>query len=74
MLLRGEREILDEGFAGLYEVETRSLVRAAKTNTGRFPANFVFRLSDAEAAHLRSQSGLSRVTHPEAPLSQGRRA
>ena len=63
LLLRGERVLLDEDLAVLYEVETRSLVRAVKRNAERFPPDFMFQLTDAEAAHLRSQSGISSSTH-----------
>jgi hypothetical protein len=63
LLLRGERVMLDEDLAALYEVETRSLVQAVKRNHERFPADFMFQLTDAEAAILRSQSGISSDAH-----------
>lgn len=63
LLLRGERVMLDEGLAALYEVETRSLVQAVKRNHERFPADFMFQLTEAEAAILRSQLGISSTAH-----------
>jgi hypothetical protein len=42
--------------AALYGVETRSLVQAVKRNPERFPPDFMFELSAAEWAALRSQS------------------
>ena len=55
-LLRGERVMLDADLAVLYGVEPRSLVQAVKRNISRFPADFMFQLSPAEHASLRSQN------------------
>jgi hypothetical protein len=63
LLLRGERIMLDADLAALYEVETRSLVQAVKRSRERFPADFMFQLTDAEATVLRSQSGISSTGH-----------
>jgi hypothetical protein len=63
LLLRGERVILDADLATLYRVETRSLVQAVKRNLQRFPGDFVFQLTADEAAHLRSQTGISTAAH-----------
>lgn len=63
LLLRGERVILDADLATLYGVETRSLVQAVKRNLRRFPGDFMFQLTANEAAHLRSQTGISSVGH-----------
>ena len=59
LLIRGEKVILDQDLAELYEVETKTLVRAVKRNRKRFPADFMFVLSKEEFSHLRSQSGTS---------------
>jgi len=59
ILLRGEKVILDQDLATLYNVETRILVRAVKRNLGRFPDDFMFQLTDAEFTHLRSHFGTS---------------
>jgi hypothetical protein len=54
-LIRGEKVMLDEDLAELYGVETRVLVQAVKRNIERFPDDFMFQLSSAEFANLRSQ-------------------
>jgi len=56
LVIRPQRILLDEDLATLYGVETRSLVRAVKRNLERFPPDFMFELSAAEWAALRSQS------------------
>ena len=45
--------MLDSDLAELYGVETRALNQAVKRNAGRFPGDFVFRLSREEASNLR---------------------
>jgi hypothetical protein len=55
VVLRGHRVMLDEKLAELYEVEVRALNQAVKRNLERFPEDFMFQLSDAEAQYLRSQ-------------------
>jgi hypothetical protein len=57
-------------------VETRALVQAAKRNVERFPRDFMFRLSLAELANLKSQTvilswGGSRRSRPYAFTEQG---
>jgi len=51
--LRGKRVLLDTDLAGMYEVETRSLIQAVQRNLGRFPDDFAFQLSKDEWAALR---------------------
>jgi hypothetical protein len=63
LVLRGERIMLDADLAELYEVETRALVQAVKRNGERFPPDFMFQLTAAEATILRSQSGISSAGH-----------
>jgi hypothetical protein len=56
--IRGLRVILDTDLAKLYGVETRALNQAVKRNQDRFPGDFNFQLTPAEAAdvlRLRSQ-------------------
>jgi hypothetical protein len=48
--------MVDSDLAELYQVETRVLVQAIKRNLNRFPADFMFQLSRAETAAMRSQS------------------
>jgi hypothetical protein len=55
LLLRGLRVMLDEDLAALYEVEVKALNQAVRRNADRFPADFMFQLSGAEVANLRSQ-------------------
>ena len=58
-VVRGERVLLDEDLAELYGVETKVLNQAVTRNAGRFPEDFAFRLTQAEWADLKSQSGTS---------------
>jgi len=52
--------MLDSDLAGLYAVETKQLNRAVKRNIERFPADFMFQLTEDETAFLRCQSGTSK--------------
>ena len=54
--VRGERVIFDADLASLYGVTTKALNQAVKRNRSRFPADFMFRLSDVEWAKMRSQN------------------
>jgi hypothetical protein len=57
LVLRGHRVLLDAELAELYGVPTKALNQAVKRNAERFPDDFMFRLSRAEAeAFNRSQS------------------
>ena len=60
LLIRGHKVILDADLADLYGVETRALTQAVKRNLSRFPADFMFQLSDEEAKLLRSQIVISK--------------
>lgn len=51
-LIRGHKVMLDRDLAALYGVETKALNQAVKRNTGRFPSDFVFRLSKDETKEL----------------------
>src|SRR5438094_5988966 len=59
-LIRGEKVMLDYDLAVLYGVPTKSLNLAVKRNTERFPNDFMFRLTQAEAEGLRFQIGTSK--------------
>ena len=59
-LVRGFKVMLDEDLALLYGVETRVLVQAVKRNLKRFPADFMFQLTDEEWLALRSQNVTSK--------------
>jgi hypothetical protein len=75
LLVRGEKVILDQDLADLYEVETRVLVQAVKRNIDRFPPDFMFQLSEDEFSDLKSQIVTSswggRRTAPYAFTEQG---
>jgi hypothetical protein len=59
-LLRGQRVMLDDDLAILYEVETKVLNRSVKRNLRRFPEDFMFQLSTKEFESLRCQFGTSK--------------
>jgi hypothetical protein len=54
--VRGERVLFDADLATLYGVSTRGLNQAVKRNRNRFPADFMFQLTDKEWAAMRSQT------------------
>lgn len=56
LTLRGERVLLDSDLAALYGVTAKRLNEQVKRNRRRFPADFLFQLTDAETRSLRSQS------------------
>jgi len=47
--------MLDSDLAELYNITTKVLVQAVKRNLRRFPADFMFQLTNQEVAILRSQ-------------------
>jgi hypothetical protein len=51
--LRGHKVMLDFDLAELYEVQTKNLNLAVKRNLKRFPADFMFQLSQSEWDSLR---------------------
>ena len=76
VVVRGQKVILDLDIAGLYRVPTKALVQAVKRNVGRFPRDFMFRLTTRELSNLRSQIVTSsswggRRTLPYAFTEQG---
>lgn len=48
LTVRGHKVILDSDLAALYRVTTGALNQAVKPNAGRFPEDFVFRLTTME--------------------------
>jgi len=54
-VLRGQRVLLDRDLAALYAVKTIALRQQVKRNLERFPADFMFQLTAAEAKALVSQ-------------------
>lgn len=61
LLLRGQRVILDAELAALYGVATKRLNEQVRRNAARFPDDFLFQLTAAETAVLRSQIATSRT-------------
>ena len=59
LLLREKQIMLDVDLASLYGTETRILKQAVKRNKSRFPADFMFVLTQKEVEHLRSQNVIS---------------
>jgi hypothetical protein len=53
--IRGHKVMLDFDLAELYQVETKVLNQTVKRNAGRFPVDFMFRLSKKEWNLMRSQ-------------------
>lgn len=75
-IIRGDKVILDADLAELYGVETKNLVKAVTRNPDRFPADFMFQLTNQEFKDLRFQFGTSsqwggRRTPPYAFSEQG---
>jgi hypothetical protein len=59
IVLRGQRVLLDSDLAALYEVETRRLNEQVRRNRDRFPADFIFEVTDEEFEILMSQIATS---------------
>jgi len=56
LTLRDERIILDVHLADFYGVETRALKQAVRRNRDRFPADFMFELTEKEVDDVVSQN------------------
>ncbi|MDH4094149.1 MAG: ORF6N domain-containing protein [Betaproteobacteria bacterium] len=52
LVVRGRRVMVDADLAALYGVETKRLNQQVRRNRRRFPADFVFELTDAERAEV----------------------
>jgi hypothetical protein len=55
LVVRERQVMLDRDLADLYGVETRVLIQQVKRNAKRFPADFMFQLTNTETELLRSQ-------------------
>jgi len=53
--IRGQKVMLDSDLAALYGVELKVMNQAVKRNSGRFPSDFMFQLTNDEWDSLRSQ-------------------
>ncbi len=58
--VRGLNVILDSDLASLYCVTTKRFNEQVRRNPGRFPQDFMFRLTSDEAESLRSQIATSK--------------
>ncbi len=76
---RGISVLLDVDLAALYGVTPSALMQAVRRNSGRFPSDFTFQLTDQEVSVLKSQSVISkrqagrggRRSNPHAFTEQG---
>jgi hypothetical protein len=60
-LVRGQGVLLDEDLARMYGVAVKELNRKVQRNIGRFPPDFMFRLTAAEYDNLKPQMAASRA-------------
>jgi len=58
-LIRGQKVMLDEDLAELYQVETKRLNEQVSRNIDRFPDDFMFSLKKREFENLKSQIATS---------------
>jgi len=58
-LIRGQKVMIDNDLAELYEIETRRLNEQVKRNIKRFPEDFMFQLTEIEFENLKSQFATS---------------
>ncbi|MFL5754059.1 MAG: ORF6N domain-containing protein [Bacteroidia bacterium] len=59
--IRGHKVMLDSDLAELYQVETKRLKEQVKRNIERFPAQYLFELTEKESESLRSQFATSKA-------------
>lgn len=76
LLMCGHKVMLSTDLADLYAVEPRVLMQAVKRNRERFPADFMFQLTEQEFDRLKSQIVISswgglRRAYPYAFTEQG---
>ena len=57
-MIRGKKIMLDKDLAELYEVKPIRLREQVKRNLQRFPANFMFRLTEEETDFMVSQNAI----------------
>ena len=62
-LIRGEKVLIDQQLAELYQVPTKVLIQSVKRNQERFPVDFAFQLTRQEVTILRSQIVTSSFAH-----------
>ena len=64
LLIRGQKVMLDRDLAEMYGVKTMVLNQAVKRNIKRFPADFMFQLTDEEFGKCKSQIVISNFLFP----------
>ena len=62
-LLRSQKIMLDRDLAALYGVKPIRLREQVKRNNGRFPANFMFQLTEEEVETMVSQNAIPSRRH-----------
>jgi len=60
-LIRGLNVMLDKDLAELYGAQTKVFIQAVKRNKGRFPEDFMFRLTKKEFENLKFHFGISNL-------------
>ncbi|MDP8230047.1 MAG: ORF6N domain-containing protein [Candidatus Gorgyraea atricola] len=58
-VIRGQKVMLDRDLAELYDILTKNLNKAVSRNIGRFPVDFMFRLTKDELKNLKFHFGTS---------------
>ena len=58
-LIRGQKVMLDKDLAELYDVETKRLKETVRRNIYRFPADFMFEMTQEELENWGSQFATS---------------
>ncbi|MFH1577406.1 MAG: ORF6N domain-containing protein [Candidatus Margulisiibacteriota bacterium] len=58
--IRGQKVMIDSDLAKLYGVRTKNLNKAVSRNPKRFPADFMFQLTQQEHDNMRFQNGTSK--------------
>lgn len=70
LLVRDQRVMLDFELAALYGVETKALNQAVKRNIERFPADFMFQLTQGEWALISNNITLLQSQNVTANLTE----
>jgi phage regulator Rha-like protein len=65
VVLRGQKVLLDSDLAALYGVTTKRFNEQVRRNVARFPADFMFRLTNQDLASLRSQIATLKTSRGE---------
>lgn len=65
-VIRGQKIMIDEDLAEMYNVQTRRLNEQVKRNIKRFPKDFMFTLTQKESENLKSQNATSSLPAGEA--------